>query len=406
MGLDPHAQDADEAGLTLWAVGPSVFLPTLLYAIGQGAIGPVVALTARDLGASVALASLVVAMGGSGQFLGDLPAGSLTARIGERRAMLLSTTFLIATLVTCVIATSVWVLAAAILGTGLAGAVWGLARQSYLTEAIAPHMRARALSTLAGTQRIGMFAGPFVGAAGTHLTGQDGAYWAHMVAAVAAAGLLLGLPDVSRQAGSAPLSGRPGVFTVMRSQLPILRTLGLATTLVGAVRATRMAVIPLWGERLGLDATTIALVFGLSSGVDMLLFYPAGKVMDLYGRVWVAVPSMLIMGLAMFLVPLTASGRSLALVAVLLGIGNGMGSGIVMTLGADVAPPLARAQFLGAWRLCMDLGMGGGPLLMSGVAAAAGLRSAVAVLGVVGLAGGVAMHRWVPRNVSQPPRRD
>ena len=42
-----------------------------------------------------------------------------------------------------------------------------------------------------------------------------------------------------------------------------------------------------------------SLIYGLSGGIEMLMFYPAGRVMDLKGRRWVAVPSMLIIGLAM-----------------------------------------------------------------------------------------------------------
>ena len=92
---------------------------------------------------------------------------------------------------------------------------------------------------------------------------------------------------------------------------PVLRTLGLGVFVVGAVRASRQVVIPLWGDHIGLDATTTSLVFGIAGAVDMLLFYPAGKVMDLYGRVWVAVPSLLVMGVAHLLLPLsTTVGRS------------------------------------------------------------------------------------------------
>ena len=43
--------------------------------------------------------------------------------------------------------------------------MFSLARQAYLTEAIPIRMRARALSTLGGTFRIGLFIGPFVAAA-------------------------------------------------------------------------------------------------------------------------------------------------------------------------------------------------------------------------------------------------
>ena len=65
----------------------------------------------------------------------------------------------------------------------LAGAVWGLARQAYLSEAVPLEMRARALSTLGGVQRIGSFIGPFLGAFAMKFLGTDGAYWVHLVAA-------------------------------------------------------------------------------------------------------------------------------------------------------------------------------------------------------------------------------
>lgn len=68
---------------------------------------------------------------------------------------------------------------------GMASSVFLLARQTYLIDAVPSYMRARALSTLGGTNRIGVFIGPFAGAAMIHFIGLDGAYW---VAAVAISG--------------------------------------------------------------------------------------------------------------------------------------------------------------------------------------------------------------------------
>ena len=94
----------------------------------------------------------------------------------------------------------------------------------------------------------------------------------------------------------------------------------------------------------------------------MLLFYPAGSVMDRFGRVWVAVPCVVVLGVGMIALPLTHSAlavdgcrRSSA------AVGNGMGSGIVMTLGADSAPAVGRSQFLGGWRFVSVLGGSGSP---------------------------------------------
>jgi hypothetical protein len=78
-------------------------------------------------------------------------------------------------------------------------------------------------------------------------------------------------------------------------------------------------------------------------------------------------------------------------------VGNGLGSGIVMTLGADAAPVVGRGQFLGAWRLCGDIGNTGGPLLVGGLAALASLATASVVIGVLALVGAGWVGFWVRR---------
>jgi MFS family permease len=380
---------------SLWKIAPAVYLPALLYGIGQGAIAPVVALSATHLGASVAVAGLVVGAAGLGQVIGDIPAGALTNRIGERRAMLGATVLVSLALAACLVVPNVWGLAIAIGCTGLAGAVWGLARQAYLSEAIPIELRARALSTLGGVQRIGSFIGPFLGAGAMKFLGTDGAYWVHLVAALLACAVLVSLPDVARTRGQRPVAPQ-STWVVIRDHLPVLRTLGVGALLVGAVRASRQVVIPLWALHIGLDPQTTSIIFGLSGAVDMLLFYPAGSVMDRLGRKWVAVPSMFVLGLAHLLLPLTHTVVTLTLVALLMGIGNGLGAGVIMTLGADASPPVGRAQFLGAFRLFADTGNGAGPLLLAGATALLGLGPAIVIMAGTGWAAATAMHRWIP----------
>ncbi|WP_312879675.1 MFS transporter [Microlunatus parietis] len=370
--------------------------PTILVSVGSGAILPLVALSARDLGASVGIAALIVALIGIGQLVGDLPAGALAARIGERRALIAACLLDAAALLGAFLAKSLILLGVAVFVAGLAGAVFSLARQAYLTEAIPIAQRARALSTLGGTSRIGTFIGPFVAALLVTHFGLASAYGFAAVMSLAAAVLTFLLPDLN--AGTrAPVTVRRSVWSVLAEHRRTLATLGTGVLMIAAARATRQSIIPLWAESVGVDAATTSLIFGVSAGVDMLLFYPGGAIMDRFGRVWVAVPSMIILGTGFILLPFTHDTLTIGLVAALMGLGNGISSGIVMTLGADASPPGARAQFLGGWRLFADLGNAGGPALITLITAFGPLAAASFGLAGLTLAGSAWVARWVPR---------
>jgi MFS family permease len=375
----------------------SAYLPALLYETGMGAIVPVVALVAAGLGAGLDQAALVVALLGIGQILGDVPAGALAARVGDRRAMIVAAALACVALATCALAPGLVVLSAGVLVVGAASAVFHLARQAYLTEVVPVVNRARALSTLGGISRIGIFLGPFLGAAVLHVADLQAVFWLAVGTTVAAA-VVVGLArDIDDRHPAA--RARPAVSTaeLVRRHRRLLATLGLAVVLVGAVRATRQVVLPLWSEHLGFAPATTSLVFGISGAVDMLLFYPAGKVMDRRGRLWVAIPSMLVLGGAIAVLPLTTTLTGVAVVAMVMGLGNGIGSGILMTLGADVAPPDSRAQFLGVWRVFQDSGAAAGPLVVSAVAAAGSLAAGIVTMGAAGLVAAGALGLWVPR---------
>jgi len=155
---------AADPSVTLREIAPAAFLPPALFALGQGAIAPVVVITAQELGATAATAALVVAIAGLGQLIADIPAGALAARFGERPAMVAASILTAASLAVCMWAPNLPVFAAAMFATGAGTAVWQLARQSYVTAMVPFHLRGRAMSTLGGVYRIGLFVGPFLGA--------------------------------------------------------------------------------------------------------------------------------------------------------------------------------------------------------------------------------------------------
>jgi Major Facilitator Superfamily. len=129
----------------------------------------------------------------------------------------------------------------------------------------------------------------------------------------------------------------------------------------------------------------------------MSVFYPAGTVMDRFGRIWVALPSALLMGLSLMLTPLSTGVTTFLLFSLILGFGNGISSGIVMTLGADAAPAQGRTEFLGIWRLIADIGNSVGPVILAGITAIASLAVGVSAIGTLGLGAAAVFWKWVPR---------
>ncbi|KQP71632.1 MFS transporter [Microbacterium sp. Leaf288] len=419
----------------LWRFGPMVYGPTVLFALGEGAVIPLIPVIAAQLGADVATAALVASALVVGQLCGNIPAGWAVARVGERLTMVIAGVVSLGGVVGMALAPSLGIFALAVFLIGFCAAAFGLARHSFMTTRVPLAFRARALSLLGGTFRLGMFVGPFVAAGLLALFGDEHAtIWFFGGCLVATVLLVLLGPDPEKQflmpqeqaardasvdtedtgepvTGSIRLPRKKtsgtgpgtGVIRTMWRHRRMLSTLGLAAASLSAVRSARQVVLPLWGVSIGLDAQTIALVVGISGAIDFALFYASGQVMDRFGRLWAALPAMILMGAGFvalaFTHDLPQAAMWFAMFAAVLGVGNGLSSGILLTLGADVAPKADPAPFLGSWRTLTDAGGAVAPLLVSGIAAVASLSVAAGIMGAIGLVGALAFVRWVPRHV-------
>jgi MFS family permease len=282
----------------------------------------------------------------------------------------------------------------AITAFGAAYGIFHVARQSQTVALIRGTRKARALTTLAGVWRISNFIGPVVGSVIIHAYGLR---WVYVFAAVVIAFATVGLvtADGWKEGKQHVRTEHGSTIAVARENRRILSTLGLAITLTVAVRAARIVALPLWAEHLGLSDGTASAIFAVSAGVDMLLFYPAGLASDRWGRRWSAVPSTAVLAVGFFLIPLSAGVVGLTIAAIVIGLGNGWGSGLAMTLGADLAPAASRSVFIGLWMVLTNLGSLVGPSLVS-VGATLGLPVGIVGVGVVGLGASALLQHWIP----------
>jgi len=396
------ATPREQRPFTLRSLAFSVYVPTLLFSIGQGAVLPIIPLFALELGASTAVAGFVVGMRGLGLMLFDVPGGVAVSRFGDKGVMVLGTAMVAVVAIGASLSKSVAVLALLMLIMGGGWAFWQLARLTYVSEVIPIDQRGRALSLVGGAHRLGLFLGPILGGFLGKYYGLESAFYAQAAMGLAASTMMFIV--VQQSSGADDLAGRGIggrlVATVVEHRRVFL-TAGCAVIALQVLRQGRQVFLPLWGDAIGLDVAQIGLVYGISSFLDAGLFYPIGYVMDRWGRKWAGVPSLLTLAIGLLILPATTEVYGYGLVAMLTGIGNGFGAGIVQVLGADFAPAERRGEFLGVWRLIGDVGNAGGPFVVSFVVGIASLGLAAICTGSLGLAGAVLMWLVVPETLQR-----
>ena len=372
--------------------------------VSSGMLVPVMPLYARSLETSYSLVGLMLAAQGLGTLLSDVPAGVLVRRWGHKRAMVLGALLTVLGTVSLVWASSLAEAVAYRLLAGAGAALWGISRHAYLAELVQVQRRGRSIAVLGGIGRIGTFLGPAIGGALAAYWGLRSPFAAFALMGLAAlAAAALWVPDSERGAGAALPQARLG--RVLAGHWRSLLSAGSGQLCAQMVRNARHAVIPLYGaDILGLGVQEVSWIVSLGSALDMLMFYPAGVLMDRLGRKYAYVPSFVLQAAGMALVPLADSFYGLLGAALVIGLGNGLGSGTMMTLGADLAPAEGRSEFLGLWRFIGDAGSSGGPLAVGALAEALGLLSAPWAVAGLGLAGAAILGLAVPETLDREPR--
>jgi MFS family permease len=381
-----------------------LYLPALLLSVAQGLLLPVLPLFVQEFHPPIFWVGVVLAGEGFGLLLGDLPAGLVLRQLDKRRGMLLGIGLVGAATLALFFAQSIAAAFFCRVASGLGWALYNVSRHTYIADVITVTTRGRSVALLGGTFRVGRMIGPLVGGGLAAAAGLR-AVFPLFAGVCLAAGLAIWLfnrgtlPAAVQSAQPVNLSA---YVTAVRRDARRIAWPGLGNYLMQLVRAAPAVAIPLYADVvLGLNVQEIGWIFGASSGVDMLLFYPTGIIMDRLGRKWAIVPSALVMAAGLMLIPFAHSLLVLALAAMLNGFGNGLGSGVMLTLGADLAPPETRGEFLGVWGLIGDAGSTSGPAIFGALAAVMALQPAIWVIAGSGVAAGLVFGLLVPETLKK-----
>jgi len=381
----------------------SVYLPWVLVTIGRGMLLPVVPIYLRDAGFSYTMVTVVVASAGVGGVLAGLPVGRAAQVVGPEW-LFVGSTLVTATMSALIgVSTAVLALVTFHLAMGFGFVGLRIGAQMLVNAAVPVGLRGRAMSTLGGGVRIAYFVGPLLGGV---LVDAAGFTTTFVTCGVMTTVGLVPFVLARRRAGTGrferprPVVG--GVITAVRRHGGLLVIAGTGTALVMTVRAGRNVIVPLFGDDLALSATAVGALVAVGTGADLLLFPVSGFLMDRFGRLSAMVPAFSLLGVGMLILGLFPTVAGAVTAGVVMGLGNGMSAGTMLTLGGDLAPPDA-GPFLAALGMMQDSGVVLGPVLVGWLADAAGLRVSAIVLAVVMFAA-VAWLVIVLGDTSRPTR--
>jgi MFS family permease len=270
---------------------------------------------------------------------------------------------------------------------GISFALWSISRHVYIAQTVPLTSRGRALSMFGGISRIATVLGPLAGGLLAHYVDLRVPFFAQ--AGVASLTALLVLYTFRGSTEHARAGGH-NIFPVLGRTLSenreVFITAGAAAIILQFMRAAREFIIPVWGDNAGLTPDEIGYVLTVSFAIDSMMFPVTGYIMDRWGRKYTGVPAYALLAASLAVIPLSTDFTTLMLASVLAGLGNGLSSGLVLTMGTDFAPEKSPGEFLGVWRFISDAGGATGPLVIGGTAQVLTLGAAsVATAGLGGI---------------------
>lgn len=343
-----------------------IYVPSLIMALGIGMIVPAVPLLGRTFGVSMGLAAQVVSAQVLGRAVSLIPSGVLLDRTGFRMGMVIGAFIAVISVVVTAFAPAFWIILLSQFCWGIGLTLWRLGRELAAIDLVKVEQRGRQMSALFGIQASGTALGPAIGGIILDLWGFQSLF----LIFAAMATVVLAISATVRDTHERVAVSRREIFNFARlTQVePYFRGTYLVLILAtfGAMLRSEVlnSMLPIYVvDELGYSATHVGFIFFVIGAITFSMIVPAGVISDKFGRKWATIPPALLSGIAFAAYPLVTGSPGLMVLAVMLGIANGMALGSMTTYTYDIVPYRTRAQLQAMRRTIGEAGAFAGPLL-------------------------------------------
>jgi MFS family permease len=369
--------------------------------LGFGSIVPALALYARSFGVPQSAIGLAIAVYGLARFLIAVPAGRLADAIGRRNTLALGGVVAAVGNVLCALAPTYPTFVAARFVAGAGAALVLTTGIIVLADISTPANRGRMMSIYQGVFIFAVGIGPFPGGLLATHYGLAAPFVAYAVTSVLASGVAwLAIPETrparpqDGHAGEVPFAAQLRLLTVHRGFLLVS-----LIAFVNAVARTGALfnIIPILArDRLTLDPDRIGFGLALASVVGLILAYPAGVLVDRYGRKIIIVPSTVLSGISLLLFLTAPTYAWFLLACAAWSVAMGVSGAAPAAYAADTAPGGMNAAALSTYRMLADMGYVVGPIALGVGADLAGADATLAATAVLLVAVALLFARLAP----------
>ncbi|HSL47681.1 MAG TPA: MFS transporter [Candidatus Deferrimicrobiaceae bacterium] len=370
--------------------------------LGFGSIVPALALYARSFDVTQSAIGLAIAVYGLARFLVAVPAGRLADGLGRRRTLAVGGLLSAAGNALCALAPTYATFVGARFVAGAGAALVLTTGLIVIADISTPANRGRMMSAYQGVFIFAVGIGPLPGGLLASHWGLAAPFVAYAVTSLLASAVAwLAVPETRavRRADEPATTEAP-----YRAQLRLLTShrgfmLVSLIAFVNAVARTGALfnIIPILArDRLSLDTDRIGFGLALASIVGLALAYPAGVLVDRYGRKIIIVPATILSGLSLVLF-LRAPGYAWFLAACAAwSIAMGISGAAPAAYAADAAPAGMNAAALSTYRMLADLGYVVGPIALGLAADLAGADAALGGTAILLVSVALLFARFAP----------
>jgi len=355
--------------------------------LGFGSIVPVLPLYARTFDVPQSAIGLTIAIYGLARFVLNVPAGQLTDRLGRRGTLAIGGLVTAAGNLLCALAPSYLPFLGARFVAGAGAALVLTAGQIVIADISTRATRGRMMAVYTGVFIFAVGVGPYPGGLLAEAYGLPAPFYAFAILGTLAAAVAWFRVPETRELRPVGATSADTALPSFRAQLRILTAQPgfLLASLVSfsaffARTGALFNIIPILGsERLGLGTGQIGLGLGLISVIGLVLAYPAGVLVDRFGRKAVIVPATLLTGVSFVVFLLAPSYGWFLAGCVAWSVASGISASAPAAYAADIAPPGMNAAAMSTFRMLSETGYVIGPLVLGMAADLLGANTALAV---------------------------